>query len=828
MRYLRGFLWQRLACALTLTVVVAACDNGTGQNGIEGLDVQDLDIDFDTLDVDVQGVDIAGYLDVLKQDTIGGPDVAPDVDAGGGTDVQTVDVPTVDVPSVDVQPEDVPQPDVEPTDTVTADAGESDMQSSDTASPDVPLPPDCTADDDCADANACTLDTCDSAIGKCLHTDVGAGCTDGNPCTSDGCDPATGCAFLPTDATCTDNNACTYADSCMDGVCVGAETVACNDGLDCTIDSCDIALGCTATAAVDNTSCEDGNACTTGDACVAGTCVSGEAVVCLASDNTCTTEVCDPTAGCVAINNAAPCTDGNVCTLGDVCGGGTCLPGEVTDCADGNACTVDTCLPAVGCANDVTIVCDDKNACTQDACEPATGCTATVLEPGSACDDTDKCTESDVCSAEGVCVGTPSTCDDESACSTDSCDPAVGCVNLPDVVTCDDGNPCTTGDLCDGFACIGGYVNPCDDKNPCTADSCTQGGLTGEVTYPAGCVHSSLVEGLCDDGNPCSTYDYCYGGACVAGSGPVCDDGNDCTNDACNEATQNTCTHFANADAYACQDGNQCTLGDYCDKATGACVAGPEALPCFDEDPCTLDVCDPLYGCLHNPTCDDGDACTADYCDAGACSYVKLALFRDDFSKGNAQGWTLDETWEIGAAKQSLSGDIPPGDPAEDHSPGKDNQLAGVVIGGLAPRFVHPMFYLTSPEMDTTTLDVPALEFWRWLTSDYPGYANDVVEVWDGKAWVSLWASPNNGSTIADTAWLRQTWNIAAYSNPHFRVRIGFEIGDPSVYSMGSWNIDDVVIGESGQCVQPDLRTTVGPKPAAASTKPARRSLPAK
>ena len=37
---------------------------------------------------------------------------------------------------------------------------------------------------------------------------------------------------------------------------------------------------------------------------------------------------CNPTTGCVHTNNTAPCSDGNACTVGDVCSGGRCVPGR--------------------------------------------------------------------------------------------------------------------------------------------------------------------------------------------------------------------------------------------------------------------------------------------------------------------------------------------------------------------------------------------------------------------------------------------------------------------------------------------------------------------
>jgi hypothetical protein len=43
----------------------------------------------------------------------------------------------------------------------------------------------------CDDGDACTVDSCDPAVGTCTHSP--ASCDDGNACTVDSCDPVGGC-----------------------------------------------------------------------------------------------------------------------------------------------------------------------------------------------------------------------------------------------------------------------------------------------------------------------------------------------------------------------------------------------------------------------------------------------------------------------------------------------------------------------------------------------------------------------------------------------------------------------------------------------------------
>jgi cysteine-rich repeat protein len=132
------------------------------------------------------------------------------------------------------------------------------------------------------------------------------------------------------------------------------------------------------------------------------------------------------------------CSDGNACTEGDTCNaGGICQTGAPLDCNDGEFCTTDSCDAATGCVNLAAHEgepCDDQNVCTMtDVC--GGGSCRGVPVPVGGCDDGDECTVSDTCS-DGVCVGealcgngrldaTPAACaeecDDGNTASLDGC-----------------------------------------------------------------------------------------------------------------------------------------------------------------------------------------------------------------------------------------------------------------------------------------------------------------------------------------------------------------------------------------------------------------------
>jgi len=189
--------------------------------------------------------------------------------------------------------------------------------------------------------------------------------------------------------------------------------------------------------------------------------------------------ICDPAEGCVAVADQSDCSDGDACSSGDHCQGGICLP--------------------VG-----TLSCDDGNVCTDDACQKASGCSNTAN--AGACEDGSQCTVADACSG-GVCIaGSVTACDDENGCTTDTCDPATGCLHAPNTLACQDGNSCTAPDQCSGGVCVGGQAVVCSALDGChVAGSCDPtSGLCANPAKP--------------DGSPCSDDLVCTTQSCQQGS----------------------------------------------------------------------------------------------------------------------------------------------------------------------------------------------------------------------------------------------------------------------------------------------------------------------
>ena len=365
-------------------------------------------------------------------------------------------------------------------------------------------------DEDISDGCAYTCDSADAD-----------GCDDAIDCTIDSCDPAIGCVHLP-------------------------DALACDDELPCTQDSCDPSTGCVNEATPG--SCDDEDPCTAIDVCQDGVCTGSGEPDC--DDlNLCTYDYCDSSLGCLnlASNDGGACDDLDACTTGD-----TCQAGE--------------------CAGPGVLNCDDQEECTQDDCDPLSGCF--YAHKGGVCDDGDACTTIDVCK-DSQCDGSGElACDDETDCTDNLCDSALGCqYSLSvDETACDDDDVCTTGEACQGGACTPTGSLYCDDGDVCTDDSCDP---------ETGCF-TTFNTAPCEDGNSCTGNDTCDAGSCVPGPWP-CDDLNPCTIDDCDSATG--CAYVPDNEA-ACGILAQ-TTGTECSE--GACVPTgcSEGYADADGDPAT-------------------------------------------------------------------------------------------------------------------------------------------------------------------------------------------------------------------------------------------------
>jgi cysteine-rich repeat protein len=178
----------------------------------------------------------------------------------------------------------------------------------------------------------------------------------------------------------------------------------------------------------------------------------------------CTSDICDPSAGCLRLpNDGLSCDDGNDCTSADRCAGSECRGTAIAGCCAG--------------ATD----CDDGEPCTDDAC-----LSGRCENAFRSCAVENKCVAG-FCTAAGDCDATAVSCDDSNVCTDDSCDPTFGCTHFATVtppespeVSCAD----STDNDCDGavdtadtdcYRCGDGVLQPgeeCDDGNDNPFDGC--------------------------------------------------------------------------------------------------------------------------------------------------------------------------------------------------------------------------------------------------------------------------------------------------------------------------------------------------------------------
>ncbi len=512
----------------------------------------------------------------------------------------------------------------------------------------------------CDDANPCTLtDVCKA--GKCAG--VANKCDDKNICTSDFCDKAKGCqhSAIAGSLPCDDGMACTEADACSKGVCVGKKR-SCDDANACTTDACDAKSGlCTFTKKKDGTLCSDGKLCTTGDTCKDGACAAGKAKC--DDNNSCTSDACDPVNGKCTHNNlqlGAKCDDGDVCTAGDQCNAGKCVGGN-------DSCTYTNVFSdpfACGAPAKWTFVPANK--------EPAAGwhIDATANPPGY---------KSAKCSLnvnDGKTYENGGKVLKATATSVPIKLPMLSKKLLLKMWSYQDVEASSSYDKryvevsLDGFKTVAkSFLLPngtvtlkkwqsltFDLKAWAgktvslrvrfdTVDAVnnkTAGWFVDDVIVQSG----ALVTGANSCIGRCGKYDNKFSCQCDAQCGqfkdcctdygkvcappPVkcttdkaCDDNSGCTVDKCDLNT-GKCSNVAAKDGVICSDGNLCTMGEVC-KA-GKCGAG-KPKECNDNKPCTSDLCSTTTGVCKfiakkdGDLCSDGDKCTSgDVCKAGKCA----------------------------------------------------------------------------------------------------------------------------------------------------------------------------------------------------------------
>jgi len=308
------------------------------------------------------------------------------------------------------------------------------------------------------DGISCTQDECVEASGQVTHTPLDSLCNDGlfcngeetcdavldcqagTPpvvddgvsCTADDCDEASdSIVHTPNDAACDNGLFCDGSETC-DAVldCQPGSAPQLDDGVGCTVDSCDEGADIVRNDASDAL-CDNGLFCDGAETCDPALDCQAGALLILDDGVACTVDSCDEAADTVThVGSNALCDDGSFCNGAETCDLFTdCQPGVPPNPDDGLACTIDGCSDELGSLTHIPndALCNNGLFCDgSETCRAGIGCVAGV-PPGV--DDGIGCTI-DSCDEQGdqiLNVPDDGACDDGSACTVDSCSAATGC-----------------------------------------------------------------------------------------------------------------------------------------------------------------------------------------------------------------------------------------------------------------------------------------------------------------------------------------------------------------------------------------------------------------
>jgi hypothetical protein len=222
----------------------------------------------------------------------------------------------------------------------------------------------CTTESECGVSNPCLTHRCVDGFCENTRTD----CTSDNPCFVGVCNIQNGqCLLIPTElgTSCSDGQICNGEETCDgEGTCLAGTPPSvgtpCPDGKVCNGDeTCDGEGTCLAgTPATAGTPCSDGNVCNGDETCDgAGACAAGEALDCN-DGHDCTTDTCDPSTGCHNTvrqqGDVCRAATDSICDLEEVCDGTSLdCPADAHEpdgiqCTDGNPQTVgETCQAGI-------------------------------------------------------------------------------------------------------------------------------------------------------------------------------------------------------------------------------------------------------------------------------------------------------------------------------------------------------------------------------------------------------------------------------------------------------------------------------------------------
>jgi subtilisin-like proprotein convertase family protein len=148
-------------------------------------------------------------------------------------------------------------------------------------------------------------------------------------------------------------------------------------------------------------------------------------------------------------------------------------------------------------------------------------------------------------------------------------------------------------------------------------------------------------------------------------------------------------------------------------------------------------------------------------------------------------GWDIEGDWAFG---QPTGGGTHNGDPVSGYT---GNNVYGYNLAGDYTDNM-PEYDLTTTAIDCSDMTEVEVRFWRWLGVESASYDHAEFQVSNnGSNWTTIWE--HSGSSIGDTAWIAQAFDISAVADNQPTVYLKWVMGttDGSVTYPG-WNVDDV------------------------------------
>ena len=387
------------------------------------------------------------------------------------------------------------------------------------------------------------------------------------------------------DEDCDDGLFCTGIEACVEGVCAAGETPVIDDGIDCTVDACDEAMGAI-TNTVDDTLCPNGDAICNAD----GVTLTGQIGRCDVEMMGCILED-GATEDCSAVEATRSCEANEIReTIGFCQAGEGENPAECATRLDLiEDCTI-AMLPGAMCMGTADV--GDLSHSTYSAA------TCVVSEGTPSCVPTEMpmaCTAPGDSCASGRLTTHEASCTDSAGCATSR--RIAGCPDRRD--SCTDGSLTSYGPSCaDGSTC--GAPSAMTSMCPDRTDSCASGRIT---RYTPRCASTALC-----NRTPASATSNCPDRADVCSSGRLTRYTPRCASTRTCNATPSSSTSGCSDPADSCSSGRLTRYTPTCNSSGTACgTASSDVSDCADR----ADSCSGGRLTTYTPRCSTTRTCNS-------------------------------------------------------------------------------------------------------------------------------------------------------------------------------------------------------------------------